>query len=157
MADARDYKNATLVYETLKKVFDDREWKYTAHDDDLVVTYGVRGDDIPMDFVFKTDAERQLVALISMIPCVIPEDKRDAFALIVCAVNNKLADGNFDFDYESGHVYFRITSSFRESLISDAFIDYITTAASTIVDVYNDKFLMIATGMLSPEEFLAGE
>lgn len=145
------------VYETICKMFDDMEYHYERHDEDLVITCKVHGEDIPMDMIFRVRADRQLVQIMSPLPFNIPEEHRMDIAMATTVINNMLVDGSFDFDLSDGSVMFRLTSSYIESILGKELFKYMLMVSATTVDVYNDKFLMIAKGMMSLEQFLEGE
>lgn len=153
MSDDKKLKNAQNVYKTLCAMLDDKELKYEKHEDDLVVTFILGGDDIPMQFVLKVDSDRELIRLISPIPASFEGDKRIDGAIATSQVNYRLADGSFDYDFRQGRVLFRMTSSFIDSLISKDLFEYMVAVASYTVDEYNDKFFMLAKGQLPLEEF----
>lgn len=149
--------SAKKVYATLCAALDGRNWVYNRHDDDLVVTYDVTGDDFPMDFIFAVDADRQLLKLYSRIRLEIPEDKRIELAIACCHASFGLPDGSFDFDLAEGRITFRLTSTFIESLISENQINYMISCACHWVDEYNDKFMALAKGYLPLDKFLEEE
>ena len=157
MASAKELKMATTIYETLCETLDERNWKYARHDDDRVITFGVSGDDLPMDMIIICDADYQLVRLLSPFSFKVPQDKRVEMALATCHVNYQLADGSFDMDLGDGDLLFRLTSSFRESLISKEMLNYMINVSCSTIDEYNDKFLMICKGVLSVQDFMTKE
>lgn len=142
------------VYETICKMFDDLSYHYERHDEDLVITCTVKGEDIPMDILFAVRDDRQIVQLISPMPFTVPEDKRIDIALAITVVNDMLVDGSFDFDMAKGRVSFRLTASYIESILGKELFEYMLMVSATTIDEYNDKFLMIAKGMISFDQFL---
>lgn len=154
MAEEQRNKNAETVFQTLCETLDDRNWKYDKHPEDFVVHFIVSGDDIPMEFVVFIDPEKELVRMLSRLPFAFGEEKRVEGAIATCQATFKLVDGSFDYDFKTGRILFRLTSSFRGSLISKELIAYMIDCACYTVDEYNDKFLMIEKGMLSLEDFL---
>lgn len=154
MAQWQDLDLAKATFETLCRSLDRNEWKYQRDDEKLRLMCGVRGDDLPMEMNFTVDPERMLIVMISPLPYVIPEDKRLDVAVAVSMVNNVLAHGCFDFDLGSGHIFYRMTNCFIESQIGEDLFTYLLAAGCNMVDEYNDKFLMLAKGMLSMEQFL---
>lgn len=154
MAEQMNTKNAEIVYKTLCETLNDRNWKYDAHPEDFVVHFIVGGDDIPMEFVVYVDPEKELVRMMSQMPFAFCEEKRLEGAIATCQVNYRLADGSFDYDMKTGKILFRLTSSFRGSLISKELLGYMIDCSCFTVDDYNDKFLMIDKGMLALEDFL---
>ncbi|MCH5163186.1 MAG: YbjN domain-containing protein [Clostridiales bacterium] len=155
MADEKQLKKAQTVYASLCGMLDEKSWHYEQHKEDLVITFTARGDDIPMQFIIYIDADRELVRLMSPIPISFGEDKRVEGALATSRVNYALADGSFDYDFKEGKVMFRMTSSYRDSLISMELMKYMVGCALYTVDEYNDKFLMIAKGMMSVDDLFS--
>ena len=133
---------------------DSNEFKYKKDDENLIIEFVAQGDDFPIEININTDADRQLIVLLSHLPFVISEDKRLNVAVATSIVNNILVDGSFDFDITDGHMFFRMTSSFIESDIGNDLFLYMVMVSCQIIDDYNDKFLMLGKGMMSIEDFL---
>lgn len=153
MDEAKNMKKAQEVFATLCEMLDEKGMRYEKHENELVVTFIMGGEDIPMQFVLNVDVEKQLIRLMSPIPASFDGDKKMDGALATCQINFRLADGSFDYDYESGKVYFRMTSSFVDSLISKDLFEYMVGVASLAVDEFNDKLFMLAKGNLCLEDF----
>lgn len=157
MAENDNMELAKAVYEDMCAEFDNRKWSYQRHDEDLVITKAVSGDDIPMEIILAVDPKRQLIRVLSRLPFVAPEDKRMDMAIAACAATYALADGSFDFDLATGKIHFRLTASFRDSKIGKTLFDYLLRCSAYTIDKYNDKFLAICKGVLSIEDFLSQE
>lgn len=157
MADEKAMASAKTVYKTLCDAIDRRKWSYTKEEDDLTVHFGVSGDDIPMQFILIVDAERQLIRLMSPLPFKMSKEKRIEGAIATCAASYGMTDGNFDYDILDGRILFRMTSSFRESLIGEGLFQNMISYACAAVDEYNDKFLAIDKGFLSIQDFIDSE
>lgn len=147
-------KAAEAMYKLILKRFDAKKLKYTQDKKDLQINISFSGDDLSMDFVVFIDVDRQLVRILSRLPITFPSERRLAGAIVTSQINYRLADGSFDYDSSSGKVYFRITTSFRDSDISEEVIEYLMGCAIHTVDEYNDKLLAIANGRLSLSEYL---
>lgn len=154
MADEMNLQQAQNVFADLCKALDSNNWKYKKDETKLKIQCGARGDDLPIDLTILVDAKRDVVRVISMMPMKVPEDKRLEMAVAVSLVNNKLVHGCFDLDMGEGHMFFRMTNSFRDSTLSEELYMYLVLCTCKTVDEYNDKFLMISKGMLSLEQFL---
>ena len=155
--DDKVMKQAKTVYETVCKSLDARGWNYKRHDEDLTISTGARGEDLPMDIVIVVNPRAQVVSVISPLPFKISEDKRVDGALAVAIANYGLINGSFDYDLRDGEIRFRIVSSFRDSVLGEELFNYMVMLAAGTVDDYNDKFLMISKGMWSIEDFLKWE
>ena len=156
MDDAKNKAAAKAVYDDLCAVVEEKGWKYEKFDDDLVITFELYGEDIPMDFIFMADADRQLLKVFSKLPFTVPEDKRMELAIATCIVSNGLADGSFDYDISKGVIMFRMTASFMESKIGKGLIDYMIKCSCFVVDEYNDKFLALSKGFMTIQDFIKG-
>lgn len=147
-------KQAQLVYRIFCNALDQNDWKYRADDEQLRIECGVQGKDLPIELVINSDADRQILLVLSHLPFVIAEDKRVDIAVAISVVNNMMVDGCFDFEIKTGHVFFRVTNSFFDSVMSENVCLELLYKAFRTIDEYNDKFLLISKGMLSVEQFL---
>lgn len=154
MADEKNTTFAKTVFTTLCDAMENRGWKYEKDEQDLTVHFIVSGEDIPMQFILVIDAERQLIRLMSPLPFKMSEDKRIEGAIATCAASFGLADGSFDYDLSEGRIIFRMTASFRESLIGEELFHYMIECSCVTVDEYNDKFLAVDKGLLSISDFI---
>ena len=86
-----------------------------------------------------------------------PEDKRLDGAIAVCVVNYGLICGGFDYDINDGEISYRLSLLYTDTDVScEAITDMIGLTVSTS-DNYNDKFFMLAKGMMTIEDFVAKE
>ena len=155
MAD--EMKKAREVYETLTNMLDARGWNYEKHEEDLVIKSGVKGDDLPIEFIIAIKANQQIVMLLSRLPFTMPEDKRIDGALAVNVANYGMNDGSFDYDLRDGEITFRLTSSYRESVLGADLFEYMIMVSAGTIDNYNDKFFMLSKGMITLQQFIEQE
>ena len=148
---------AKQTYELLCKSFDNKGWHYTRHEEDQVITCSMQSNDLPIEHIVRVCTEQQVLVLYSKLPLSVPADKAIDVAVAVCVINDKLADGSFDFDIERGSIVFRQTTSFMGSELGEDLFPRMVAIASTTVDVFNDKLFMLVKGMLSIEQFLRDE
>ena len=154
MAEDMNMEKAKEVYDVLISMLDNRGWKYEAYEEKLLIKSGIKGDDLPVSFIVIVNPRNQVVQFISAMPFNMPEDKRIDAAIAVCAANYGLVDGSFDYDLRDGEIRFRLTSSYRESTLSEDLFEYMILVSASTVDQYNDKFFMLAKGMIGVEKFL---
>lgn len=154
MDDQNEMALAQTVYADLCAMLDKRGWSYKKYEEDLVITFGVAGEDIPMDFIIGVDTERQLIRVLSKLPFTVPEDKRMELAIAACVASYGLPDGSFDYDIAKGTIVFRLTASFRESKIGDGLFEYLIGCAGVVVDEFNDRFFALCKGIISINEFI---
>lgn len=152
--EEKNMKAAMNVYESICAMFDDMDFKYTKHEEDLVITCTVRGDDFPMENIIVVHADRQIVQFISPMPFHTAEDKRVDMALAVAVANYGLVNGSFDYDLSDGEIRFRITQSYMDSLLDKEVFRYMLLASSSTIDKYNDRFFMLNKGLMTLEQFI---
>lgn len=155
MAEDVKMELAKQVYKTLCDAIDRRQWNYSKVENELLVHFGVNGEDIPMQFILMVDAERQLIRLLSPMPFKMSEAKRLEGAIAACVASYGMLDGSFDYDLSNGRISFRMTASFRSSQIGEELLQYMISCSCAMVDQYNDKFLAIDKGLLSISDFIA--
>ena len=146
---------AKQVYQTLCDAIERRDWNFEKDEEKLLVHFGVNGDDIPMQFILIVDAERQLIRVMSPLPFKMSESKRMEGAIAACAASYGMADGSFDYDLSDGAIVFRMTASFRESLIGEGLFQYMISCSCAMVDKYNDQFLALDKGIMSITDFIS--
>ena len=155
MTDESLKQRAQEVYETLCQTLDHRGWKYQKDEAELVIHFGVRGDALPMGMILVVDAPRQLIRVMSPMPFNFDESKRADGAIAVCTASYRLAEGNFDYNLNTGRVVFRMTASYRDSDIGEGLFRHLIDYSCTVVDAYNDKFQAINEGNLEIMQFVS--
>jgi hypothetical protein len=75
-------------------------------------------------------------------------------SLAISAVNYTMVDGSFDYNFLNGNTLFRLTSSYRNSMISTTALEYMLMVSCNTVDEYNDKLFMLCKGMMSLEDIV---
>ena len=160
MSEEKELKQAQAVYKALCDMLDDHNWHYEKNDSELSIYCGARGDDLPIELRIRVEVKRKLVTLLSQIPFDVPENRRNAMAVAVSEANNGMVDGDFDYNYLTGKIIFRMTTSFLDSLIGKDLFEYMLSCACYTIDEYNDKFLMVAMKEMSVDQvlkFIRGE
>ena len=157
MSGEMELRKAREVYSNLVNMLDTRDWKYEKFDDDLVIRSGIKGDDLPIEFIVFIKPDNQVVQFISKLPFNIPEDKRVDAAIAVCVANYGLVDGSFDYDISDGEIRYRLTCSYRESYLGADLFEYMIMCAASTVDDYNDRFFLLSKGEIDLQDFIERE
>ena len=148
-------QQAENVYKILCKMLDDKEVHYEKHEEDLLVKFGMSGDDLPMQFLMFVDKERSLLKLLSPMSFAVQENKRVDMALAINAINNRFSEGCFDYEIASGRICFRVASSYADCEIGARVPEYLLYMAGVLIDEYNDKFLMFSKGAITLEQLIS--
>lgn len=152
MADLQ--AQAKKVYATMVRALKAKDWHFREDAEKLTIVSSCTGDDIDMNFIIEVDADREVITFLSSMPFKAPEEKRVDVAIAVCVANYGMVNGSFDFDINDGEIRFRLTTSYCGCEIGEPFfMDMMSTALNT-VDRYNDRFLMLAKGLMTLEQFI---
>jgi hypothetical protein len=152
---AEDTKvRAKRIIDNICEELDAHDWHYNKIEEKNMILSGAKGDDLPIDITFIADEKLEIIILLSELPIEIPDSKRIETALAVTMLNNILIDGSFDYHIEKGKIYFRMTTSFADTDPSKELMFRMILTSCSIVDDYNDRFLMLSKGFLSLEDFI---
>lgn len=138
-------------FDKLRQALDERKWHYDTDEEDYSVSFKVNGDDLLLDFQIRIDKKRDLVVLYSRLPFKVSKERAVQMAQVVNHANTMLAEGSFDYNYKSGFLCYRLTNSFRGSVLSASVYDRMISMAGHTVDEYNEKFLLLSLGAISLE------
>ena len=154
MSEELNMKKAKQVYESFLSMLDSKGWKYDKDDENLTITTGVKGDDLPIDLFISIRPRQEIVHLRSMFPFKVPQEKRVDCAIAVAVANYGLCDGSFDYDITDGEISFRLTSSYRESILGSDLFEYMLMVSAGTVDDYNDRLYLLAEGKMTLQKFI---
>ena len=154
MSNEINMELAKRTFDTLVNMFESRNLQYDKHEEELVVRSGIKGEDLPIDFIVVVKPTNEVVQFLSKLPFNMPEDKVIDGAIAVSAANYGLVDGSFDYNVMDGSIIFRLTSSYRDSILSEDLFEYMIMVSAATIDEYNDKFFMLAKGMIDIQKFI---
>lgn len=154
MSNEINMELAKRTFDTLVNMFETRNLKYDKNEEELIVRSGIKGDDLPIDFIVVVKPKNEVVQFLSKLPFNMPEDKIIDGAIAASAANYGLVDGSFDYNVMDGSIIFRLTSSYRDSILSEDLFEYMIMVSAATIDEYNDKFFMLAKGMIDIQKFI---
>ena len=154
MSNEVNMELAKRPFDTLVNMFETRNLKYDKNEEELIVRSGIKGDDLPIDFIVVVKPKNEVVQFLSKLPFNMPEDKIIDGAIAASAANYGLVDGSFDYNVMDGSIIFRLTSSYRDSILSEDLFEYMIMVSAATIDEYNDKFFMLAKGMIDIQKFI---
>lgn len=156
MAEANMIK-AKQMYARVVEAFGGKGWRYQEHEDDLRVDISFGTDDLPVEMRVRIYPKIEAICVTAPMSFKMPEDKRLDGAIAVCVANYGLICGGFDYDINDGEISIRLSLLYTDTDVScEAITDMIGLTVSTS-DNYNDKFFMLAKGMMTIEDFVAKE
>ena len=151
--------NETLLltentFDTICAALDERRWHYEKDKEKFTLNCKANGRDLFMELDINCDMDKRIVMILSRLPFLVPAERREEMAMAISAINFALGEGCFDYHYKTGTICFRMTSSYRGSVISRAVFDRMIMMSFATIDRYNDKLLLFGLGQLSLEELV---
>jgi hypothetical protein len=152
--DEAKTRQTTKVFETLKSCLDKKECKYDEDTEKLTISAGFETDDIPARISIRVIPSIEIVHLVSPIPVKLSPDRIEEGCLAACAANDELYDGNFIVDTDDGSVLFTMSYIYNGCILGEELFSKMLSIALTMIDEYNDKFLLLQKGLLSAADFV---
>ena len=148
-------ERARELFYQLKLWFTSEGWSFDPHEDDLVIVSGVKGDDLPIKFLFSIREEQEILLYMSELPFSIPQDKLVETAVAVCYVNDKILNGSFDLSFKNNRLTFKLCTSYYGGTLTQNTIEYMVRVAYNTIEMYNDKLYLLIGGNISLNEFMS--
>ena len=145
--------NAQAVYDTMIRALKGIDWKFQELGDH-VIRYTYTGKDFPMDFLVMIRDKADMVLFRTVMPCRIPDDKMTEALLATHMANNKFRMGEFVLDFERKQVSFALNPLYEDATPREEWFIYLMQLAHMVADEYNDKFMMLAKGMISLQDII---
>lgn len=145
---------ALTVFNNVCRTIDSENLKYTVDNEKLIVFLTAKGDDLPINILFRVDTDRNVLTVHSLLDTEVAANKRVEFAVAINAANYALVNGSFDLSVDDGKITFRMAQPYLNGDVSQAIIKYMLYCAFSTVDEYNDRFLMLNKGIINIEKFI---
>ena len=158
-ASEQQLQSAERVFNQICNMLNSINFRYDTdrRDEDFRIICTVNGDDIPMKMYILVRPSREVVSLLSPMPFMTPEDKRVEMAMAVAVANYGLIEGTFDYDINDGEIRYRLTASYYQNILSEDYFNHMLQMAAFWIDKYNDRFMMVAKGNMSLQQFIDAE
>ena len=154
----KDMNKARAVYDTACATLDKMKWVYDKEEEELAITTGAKGTDLPIDIVIRVIPEAEVLSVQVPFAFEVPDEHSIDVAIAVSAANYGLIRGCFDYDMTTGDLRFRICAPYNgNTTLAEDVVEMLVLIAATTVDSYQTRLLMVAKGVVTPSQFLAEE
>ncbi len=124
------------IYAAVLKYIQDKGWKFSENPGKATITLGFKGDNGSFQCVgLAREAEEQFV-FCSISPLKVPADKRAAMAEFIIRVNDSLAIGNFDMNWDTGNVTYRTSIDVEGDRLAPALTKNLIASNIRMMDKY---------------------
>lgn len=150
-----DRMRAKKIYDLLCEVTDTgRPWYRADPDQMKISSTELVGKVWFINYIINLDSKNQLVRFIARLHIKFDTNRRVDGAMAVSIINNILADGNFDYNYSTGEVFFRNTLLFRDSVISKQLLKNFFATALHTIECHVIKLYKISKGLINYDEII---
>ena len=154
----KDMNKARVVYDTVCAARDKMKWVYDKEEEELAITTGAKGTDLPIDIIIRVIPEAEVLSVQVPFAFEVPDEHSIDVAIAVSAANYGLIRGCFDYDMTTGDLRFRICAPYNgNTTLAQDVVEMLVLIAATTVDSYQTRLLMVAKGVVTPSQFLAEE
>jgi hypothetical protein len=138
--------------ETLGKVLTELNLQPAVSDDQTNFFVDFGGSHLPVaDALAAIVVESQrFVFYLNLGLAALPE-QRDTIARFITRANWGLTIGNFEMDYQDGHIRFKTSVDFEDSELNEALIRNSILSAMTAMEAYGDELVTMAAADARPQ------
>lgn len=147
------HESALDVLNAISRQLDEMGMKHDKDEKNCIIMTGGVGEDLPIPLLFRIDDMRKLIIIDSFLVFEIPANLRIEMAIAVTRVNHMIAEGSFHYNIAEGKLRYRMTVPYMDTKFGQELITYITMISFATVDRFNDKFKLLAEGVMSLEQF----
>ncbi len=141
-----------LNYIAACEMLDEQKWQYIKDDNEFTIDAQAAGTNLPIVLRFQFNPRLEIATLYSPLKDEAKKAKREIMAVAATYANVGLIDGNFDYDYASGKVVFRLTASYKNCVLSKDTYQYMLFLTCKLVNDYNAKFKRVCDEKLSEDD-----
>lgn len=147
--------DAIDVYNLFQKYLKKRGMQFAESEEDG--EYGIllawEGEDLSIPTKYIIEDDPKCIFAISPLPFSFSEDRRIEGAIATSIINYESRDGSFDYNIKTGNVCFRLCTCWEGCIVGEGLFKYLIDYVPGRVDEFNDKLLMVSTGIMSIEQF----
>ena len=140
------------IYENVCSVLDKMEINYQKHEEDFVIAFAYKGQDMNHELLIKVDPKREIIHLMERLPFDIEPERATDIACAVCYVNDSVLVGSFTYNM-SDRLLYEVIQIYTGSLIGEDTIHRMLMTLIYTVEDYDDKFMALNKGYISLEQF----
>ncbi len=144
-----------MLYESIAKVLDGLGITYKRFEDDLVIVFSHRGEDMNHEILLAVNEKQEAIQMMERLPIKISPEYAYEVAAAACIVNSQILIGKFTYKMEQ-NLTFEVAQVFDGSLIGEDALKRMILTLVITVENYDDKFMALNKGYLKHTDFIQG-
>ncbi len=151
MGEIENMELAQELYETMCSFMDKKGFVYDKVEKDLMVVTGGTGEDLPILLSMQVNKDINQIMAMSIMPFSVKDEYLVQTATAIAYANYECVMGQFAL-HKDNKIIFTLSTAYNDCIIGEDMFDYLFRAIVTIVDRFNDKFVIVANNKLSLEQ-----
>jgi hypothetical protein len=141
-------------YVQFTEFFDKEKWSYHQHGNKPVIHTHCKGDNGRWVCVAMANEPGEVVIFLSLLPSVVPVEKRATCAELLTRINYDLNLGCFEMDHEDGDLRFRTSLVSEKSGMTQQAVKELILSNVYTVDRFYGAIMKVLHGGASPKAVL---
>ncbi len=151
MGEVENMELAQELYETMCNFMDKKGFTYDKVEKDLMVVTGGKGEDLPILLSMQVNKDINQIMAMSIMPFNVKSECLVQMATAIAYANYECSMGQFVL-LNDNKIVFTLSTAYNDCIIGEEMFQYLFHATVTIVDKFNDKFIIVANEKLSLEQ-----
>jgi hypothetical protein len=143
------------LFEALVDYLTEDEWKFHVVKEDTALMLSFRGEAGSWQCYATTDDENQWFSFYSILPSIVPEEKRLEIAEFITRANYGQVIGNFEMDYGDGEVRYKTSIDIEGGELTPKMIENLLRFNLMTMDHYFAGLMSVLYGDRDPAEAFA--
>ena len=154
---SRKKERAEAVFQGIVSALNRRDWNFKQDPENFVISFGVRGNDLPVKLLIRVDWEAEKIRVTSPMTFKMKEDKRVIGTMAVAIINYALSVGAFSMNMSDGEIVYDLNTPYIDSTLTEDVYESLIDLTVNTVDNYNDRLFAMNMGLLDVDEFMEQE
>jgi hypothetical protein len=143
------------LLETVRKTMEVDEWPVHQLPGRHILSSTVSTDSCEWSVFAATFEEDKQVAVYSVIPFTVPEDRRLAAAEVITRANYGLRLGNFEMDFADGELRFKTSIDVEGGTLAEAQVRSLLYANVSVTEKYLPSISAVVQSHVTPADAIA--
>ena len=141
-----------MLLDIAARFFEEADWPAERHPQDSMLRATFEGENGPFTCYVLADDDAQRLGFYAVAPSLVDAAYRDAVALFTSRLNYGLTIGNFEIDFDSGEVRFRVGIDVEGAELTAPMVRTMAASACLNLDYHRLAIEAVGRGAISPED-----
>lgn len=136
----------------ITEYLDTLEWRYTLDEEKEIIRLGVATQTCKLDCIVHFLPEQNFLLFFSILPILVPENKRHEIAEYITRANYGLNAGNLEMDFDDGEIRYRTYSNTDDESLNGEVIKHLIHTNIQTIDRYASGIMNVIYGNTTPKD-----